>query len=87
VDIRVGTPAPGGVRAVDGLGYPQLGSSPGAFVHSSGAFLGDVVAGIDIIQFETMSVPEPGLSWLMFLGGSTLLIALRSKRGPQNVAS
>jgi hypothetical protein len=59
LDFRVGTPAPGGTRAVDSQSYAQLVGSPAAVVFQGGAFFGQVGAGSHIIQFKPSMCPNP----------------------------
>jgi hypothetical protein len=79
LDFRIGTPAPGGTSAVDSQSYAQLGGAPAASVFQGGAFVGQVGAGSHIIQFQTVSVPEPGILWLSIPGGLSLWLRRRLK--------
>lgn len=79
LDFRIGTPAPGGARSIDSTQVsPQLNGSPAAYFSGS-PLTSFVLPAADIIQFQTVSVPEPTILWLSLMG--TLWFLRRGLKG------
>jgi hypothetical protein len=63
MDFRMATPGPGGASTVDIQGFPDLAGSPAGFWQGF-----SVIPAADIIEFQTLAVPEPSHVSLFLLG-------------------